>query len=120
MAEMAYRWECPLRTCPWIWMGPDEESRAAFLRGGQIRLHLESHDVAEWAQEVIDLRPVPIEVAPLQVGPLIRRRPTSGSLEYIAGRLEAAVETGAEETLRTVARQVVVSLRVLAMEADGG
>lgn len=51
------RWACPLRTCEWAWDFPTEEAgRTAFLRGGVVREHIESHDLLEWAQEVIDLR----------------------------------------------------------------
>jgi hypothetical protein len=50
--------------------------------------------------------------------PSIRRRSPAGSLEYIASRLEAAVEDGTEQTLRTVASQAVFSLRMLASEAE--
>ena len=46
----------------------------------------------------------------------IRRRSMADSLEYIAGRLEAAVEGGTEQTLRTVTSQAVFSLRMLASE----
>jgi hypothetical protein len=48
----------------------------------------------------------------------IRRRSPAGSLEYIASRLEAAVDDGTEQTLRTVASQAVFSLRMLASEAE--
>ncbi len=48
----------------------------------------------------------------------ISRRSPAGSLEYIASRLEAAVEGGTEQTLRTVATQAVFSLRMLASEAE--
>lgn len=48
----------------------------------------------------------------------IQRRSHAGSLEYIAARLEAAVDAGTEQTLRTVASQAVLLLRVLAAEAE--
>lgn len=48
----------------------------------------------------------------------IQRRSMAGSLEYVAARLEAAVEDGTEATLRTVASQVVFSLRMLAAEPE--
>lgn len=51
---------------------------------------------------------------------VIQRRSTADSLEYIAARLEAAVDGGTEETLRKVAFQSVVGLRVLAAEVDRG
>lgn len=41
-----------------------------------------------------------------------------GPLKYIAARLEAAVDGGTEQTLRTVASQVVFALRMLASEAE--
>lgn len=48
----------------------------------------------------------------------ICQRPPAGSLEYIAARLEAAVEDGTEQTLRTVALQAMFSLRMLAAETE--
>lgn len=48
----------------------------------------------------------------------IQRRSHPRSLEYVAGRLEAAVDAGTEQTLRTVASQAACSLRVLAAEAE--
>ena len=48
----------------------------------------------------------------------IRRRSPASSLEYIADRLQAAVEDGTEQTLRTVASQAVFSLRMLASESE--
>jgi hypothetical protein len=120
MAEMYFRWECPLRVCPWAYMCPEDESLAATRTGGQIRDHIESHDPLEWVQELIDLRPVPVEVQPLVVGGLIRRRPASESLTYLADKLCEADELGSAPRAAELVHAVEISLRVLAMEADGG
>lgn len=48
----------------------------------------------------------------------ITRRTTAGSLEYLANRLEAALEHKPEQ-LGTVAFQVAVALRVLAVDLPG-
>lgn len=118
MAEMMHRWECPLRTCMWTWMGFHEDSLVAFLRHGEIRQHIESHDVLEWVQGLIDMRPVPIEVAPLQLAePIIRRRSQAASLTYLADKLaEANSAQGGAKAWETVGA-VEIALRALAMEA---
>lgn len=122
MAEMYSRWECPLRRCPWVWMGPEDESFAAMQRGGHIRDHIDAHDPLEWVQELIDLRPVPIEVAPLQVGEPTRRRTHSGTLNYLAAQLRIAVDKQPDDQAACwqMVMQVEFALSTLAMEADSG
>jgi hypothetical protein len=101
-------------------MGPDEEAFTAMQRGGQVRDHLGTHDVTEWAQELIDLRPVPVEVAPLLVAEPIRRRTPAASLTYLADRL---AESGADNSTTKageLVRAVEIALRTLALEANDG
>lgn len=52
-----WRWICPLRACDGVFESlTEDDARDAFLPGGAIHAHIHSHDLLEWAQEVIDLR----------------------------------------------------------------
>jgi len=50
------RWACPLIQCGWSFASTEQQCRCALLAGGEIREHINQHDVLEWVQELIDAR----------------------------------------------------------------
>lgn len=96
------RWSCPLRACHWAREFPSASvARGHLLIGGIIREHIESHELLEWAQEVIDLNraaPVPAprypDLVPREDQDADARRPAGPGAEVPATDVRAARETG--------------------------